>query len=144
MRYALYKEVAKRPRQKRKKRKLNRGGATAGKGADGSQDSSDEEGSSDEGDDDEQPETVEREEMPQEQPNIPDQAGNQNSLWRDDSRDVQMDTVPAAAGVPATDGGVRPERYVEHPQRSSQGTSKLTTFLRRTFFFLSQSPAIPI
>ncbi|KAG8220061.1 MCM2/3/5 family-domain-containing protein [Butyriboletus roseoflavus] len=115
MRYALYKEVAKRQRQKRKKRKLNHGGATAGKGEDGSQDSSDEE-SDDDGDDDQQPEIAERVKMPQQQPKggqLSDQPQSQNSLWQDDSQDVKMVTVPAAAADPARDGGLPPERYVK-------------------------------
>lgn len=117
MRYALYKEVAKRNRQKRKKRKLNHGGATAGKGEDGSQDSSDEDSDNDD-DDDEQPETAERMNVPQQQPNggqVPNQPESQNSLWQDDSQDVQMVAVPATAAEPARDGGLPPERYVKRP-----------------------------
>ncbi|KAH7927392.1 MCM-domain-containing protein [Leucogyrophana mollusca] len=107
MRFALYKEVAKR--QKRKKRKLNRGGATTGKGEDGSQESSDEDESGDEGDG---PEVPERMSMPP-QPNgalLPNNPATQDSLWNDASQDLQMDVVPPAAAGPAQDGGVRPER----------------------------------
>jgi len=120
MRYALYKEVAKRQRQKRKKRKLNHGGGTAGKGEDGSQDSSEEEDSDDNDDgDDEQPETTERANMPQKQPNNgqpPAQSESQNSLWQDDSQDVRMVTAPATAADPSARGGVPPERYVKQPR----------------------------
>ncbi|KAH7883866.1 MCM2/3/5 family-domain-containing protein [Phlebopus sp. FC_14] len=108
MRYALYKEVAKRQRQRRKKRKLNHGGATVGKGEDGSQDSSDGEDSDDE---DEQPDVAQRMEMPQ-QPNTSGAVNNQasqSSLWQDDSQDLEMDGGPPAAKS-AEDGGVRPER----------------------------------
>lgn len=117
MRYALYKEVAKRQRQKRKKRKLNHGAATTGKGEDGSQDSSDED-SDDDDDDDEQPEIAERVKMPQQQPNggqVSDQPRSQNSLWQDDSQDVNMVTVPATVAEPARDGGLGPGRYVKQP-----------------------------
>ena len=112
MRYALYKEVAKR--QKRKKPKLNRGGATTGRGEDGSQASSEED--SDDDGDDEQPEIPERENIPQQQPNAgrhPDKPGTQNSLWQDDSQDVNMDAVSIPAAEPARDGSTRPERYVK-------------------------------
>ncbi|KAF9243837.1 MCM2/3/5 family-domain-containing protein [Melanogaster broomeanus] len=108
MRYALYKEVAKR-RLKRKKRKLNRGGATTGRGEDGSQDSSDEE---DSGEDDEPPEVAERMDAHPQQPNggqPTNNQGSQDSLWQDDSQDLQMDEVPPAVG-PAQDGGVSPGR----------------------------------
>ncbi|KIJ68703.1 hypothetical protein HYDPIDRAFT_173365 [Hydnomerulius pinastri MD-312] len=110
MRYALYKEVAKRQRQKRKKRKLNHGGATTGRGEDGSQDSSEEEES---GDEDEQPEVAERMSIPPQPPNgvqPPNNQGSQDSLWHDDSQDLQMDMVPPPAAGPGGDGGVRPDR----------------------------------
>ncbi|KAF8845371.1 MCM-domain-containing protein [Paxillus ammoniavirescens] len=111
MRYALYKEVAKRQRQKRKKRKLNHGGVTTGKGEDGSQDSSDEQNS--DNDDDDEPKVAERMEIPPPKPTglqLPNDQGSQNSLWQDDSQDLQMDVAPLPAAGPAEDGGIRPER----------------------------------
>lgn len=147
MRYALYKEVAKRTRQKRKKRKLNHGGATAGKGEDGSQDSSDEDSDDDDDDDDdEQPETAKHMNVPQQQPNGrqgPNQSESQNSLWQDDSQDTKIATVPATAAEPARYGGVRPERYVKRPPLLK--TPQLTiTFFPVMLVFPLQTPVVPI
>lgn len=141
MRYALYKEVAKRRRQKRKKRKLNHGGATAGKGEDGSQDSSDED-SDEEDEDDEQPETPERVNLPQQQPKakggkLPEQPESQNSLWQDDSQDVRVVAVPAAAADPVRDG-VQPERYVKQPSSSRDTTADPTKLFFPFFHYRLQ------
>lgn len=128
MRYALYKEVAKRHRPKRKKRKLNHGGTTVGKGEDGSQDSSDEDiGDNDGDDDDERPEAAEHMDMPQQQLDggqVPNQPGSQNSLWEDDSQGAKTGTAPATTAEPVRDGGLRPERYAKRPPLLK--TSQLT------------------
>jgi DNA replication licensing factor MCM3 len=109
MRYALYKEVAKR--QKKKKRKLNRAGAAGDKDEDDSQDSSDED-ENDQGED-EQPEVPERMSMPPQAPANKQPASNQSSqdtLWNDSSQDLAMDTLPTATTGPSQEGGVPPER----------------------------------
>lgn len=120
MRYALYKEVAKR--QKKKKRKLNRVGAAGGMDEDDSQDSSDEEENGQgEG---EQPEVPERMSMPPQVPANKQPAINQSSqdtLWNDSSQDLAMDTLPAAATGSSQEGGVPPERLASlfrHPPTS--------------------------
>ncbi|KAG2756527.1 MCM-domain-containing protein [Suillus brevipes Sb2] len=108
MRYALYKEVAKR--QKKKKRKLNRAGA-AGHDDDDSQDSSDED-ENDQGED-EQAEVPERMSLPPQAPANKQLANNQSSqdtLWNDSSQDLPMDTFPTAATGPSQEGGVPQER----------------------------------
>lgn len=108
MRYALYKEVAKR--QKKKKRKLNRAGA-AGHDDDDSQDSSDED-ENDQGED-EQAEVPERMSMPPQAPASKQPANNQSSqdtIWNDSSQDLPMDTFPTAVTGPSQQGGVPPER----------------------------------
>jgi DNA replication licensing factor MCM3 len=106
MRFALFKEVPKR--QRRKKRKLNSGAATGGN-EDGSEDDTDADGSEDE------QEVPERMSIPPPQPAkskpFSDASQNEN-IWGDDSQDVQMDVeVPAPAG-PGAEGKVVPERYV--------------------------------
>ncbi|KAG1757266.1 MCM2/3/5 family-domain-containing protein [Suillus lakei] len=113
MRYALYKEVAKR--QKKKKRKLNRAGATGGNDEDDSQNSSDED-ENDQGED-EQPEVPERMSMPPQAQTNKQPANDQSSqdtLWNDSNQDLLMDTLPTAATTTATGqsqvGGVHPER----------------------------------
>jgi DNA replication licensing factor MCM3 len=111
MRYALYKEVAKRQRQKRKKRKLNRGGATIGKDGE-SQDSSDED-DEDDGGEDEQPEAPERMSMPPEGPTNIQPVNNhssQDTLWNDSSQDLPMNSVPPADVRPSQEGGVHRDR----------------------------------
>ncbi|KAJ8596788.1 ATP dependent DNA helicase [Rhizopogon salebrosus TDB-379] len=111
MRYALYKEVAKRQRQKRKKRKLNRGGATIGKDGE-SQDSSDED-DEDDGGEDEQPEAPERMSMPPEGPTNIQPVNNhssQDTLWNDSSQDLPMNSVPPADVGPSQEGGVHRDR----------------------------------
>ena len=111
MRYALYKEVAKRQRQKKKKRKLNRGGATLGND-DGSQDSSDDDGDEDDGED-EQPEAPERMSMPpQSQANAQPVNNNlsQDTLWNDGSQDLPMDAVPMANAESPQESGVNRDR----------------------------------
>lgn len=115
MRYALYKEVAKRRRQKRKKRKL----PGAKHGGNGSQDSSDEDSSDEDGEEDPTPPQTKRMEMPAPPPPAPApnqaQASQGSSLWQDDSQDLQMPdvtpTVPetsASGSVPVN--GVQPDR----------------------------------
>lgn len=37
---------------------------------------------------------------------------SQDTIWGDDSQDVQMDVVQPPAAGSADDGGIRPERYV--------------------------------
>jgi DNA replication licensing factor MCM3 len=111
MRYALYKEVAKRQRQKRKKRKLNRG-ATLGKDGDGSQDSSDDDDEDDDAED-EQPEATERMSMPPQGPTNVQPAnlhGSQDTLWNDGSQDLPMDTIPPANVGSSQEGGVHRDR----------------------------------
>jgi DNA replication licensing factor MCM3 len=112
MRFALFKEVPRR--QRRKKRKLNDGGAARkGEDADGSDDDSN--GSGDELDT-----PVERMSMPP----AADGAAQtrsprrnqvaQDPVWGDESQDVQMEVEqppPAVAG-PSDDGKIRPERFV--------------------------------
>jgi DNA replication licensing factor MCM3 len=117
MRYALYKEVAKR--QKKKKRKLNRAGAAGDKDEDDSQDSSDED-ENDQGED-EQPEVPERMSMPPQAPANRQPANNQSSqdtLWNDSSQDLAMDTLPTAITGPSQEGGVPPERLASQSHRS--------------------------
>ncbi|KAG2368780.1 ATP dependent DNA helicase [Suillus spraguei] len=109
MRYALYKEVAKR--QKKKKRKLHRTGTAGEKDEDDSQDSSDED-ENDQGED-EQPEVPERMSMPPQAPANKQSTNNQSSqdtLWNDSSQHLQMDTLPAAPTGSLQEGVVPPER----------------------------------
>ncbi|RDB28380.1 DNA replication licensing factor mcm3 [Hypsizygus marmoreus] len=105
MRFALFKEVPKR--QRRKKRKLNNGGA-ARKGED--RDRSDEEtdGSGDETD-----APVERMSAPPapQARSLPPNEPLRDPIWGDESQDVQMDvSQPPAAAGPTDDGTIRPER----------------------------------
>lgn len=112
MRFALFKEVPRR--QRRKKRKLNDGGAARkGEDAEGSNDDSD--GSGDELD------------TPVERMSIPPQAGAtpqaksprrnqvaQDPIWGDESQDVLMEVEqpPLAAAGPSDNGRIRPDRFV--------------------------------
>ncbi|KAG6866886.1 hypothetical protein C0991_008823 [Blastosporella zonata] len=104
MRFALFKEVPKR--QRRKKRKLNDGGA-ARKGED--RDGFDE-GSDDSDEDMDTP--VDRMTIPP--PNARSPPHNpppvQDPVWGDESQDVQMDTSQASAAPAPTDGKIRPAR----------------------------------
>ncbi|KAG6868555.1 hypothetical protein C0993_001251 [Termitomyces sp. T159_Od127] len=106
MRFALFKEVPKR--QRRKKRKLNDGGAARkGEDREGSEDASDES-------DDEIDVPVERMTIPP--PHGPSPTHTQparDPVWGDDSQVSQMDTsqpeISALSG-PGSDGNIRPER----------------------------------
>lgn len=120
MRYALYKEVTKRRRHKRKKRKLP--GARQG-GEDGSQGSSDD--GSDEEDEDGQQDDAEprpeRMEMPT-QPAAPlnraTAVSQGSSIWQDDSQDLQMSDAaapPAKSTGIIQNNGVPPHRCVSDP-----------------------------
>ncbi|KAJ8083686.1 MCM DNA helicase complex subunit [Marasmius tenuissimus] len=100
MRYALFKEVPKR--QRRKKRKLNTGGARPN--ADG-EDSDD--GSDDESDEEEEsaPTRMPDTNAPRRQPSaVPEE---RDPVWGDATQDVDMQ--PPTAGV-TEDGAIRPER----------------------------------
>jgi DNA replication licensing factor MCM3 len=96
MKFALFKEVPKRKR--RKKRKLNTGGAVGGKGEDGSGEESDGEETSDEH------EIPERMSLPPASPArvkaVQDKQPSQDPIWGDESQDLQMDVDdhPAEAG----------------------------------------------
>ncbi|KAG6817636.1 hypothetical protein H0H87_006264 [Tephrocybe sp. NHM501043] len=103
MRFALFKEVPKR--QRRKKRKLNDGGV-ARKGEDRE---ASEEGSDDSDDDMDTP--VERMSIPPlNAPSPPRNQTIQDPVWGDESQDVQMDTSQASAVPAPADGKIRPER----------------------------------
>lgn len=106
MRFALFKEVPKR--QRRKKRKLN-DGAAARKGEDreGSEDTSEES-------DDEMDVPAERMSIPPPPPSTHNQLA-QDPVWGDESQVVQMDTSQpetSALSGPGSDGKIRPERFV--------------------------------
>jgi DNA replication licensing factor MCM3 len=109
MRFALFREVPRR--QRRKKRKLNDGGAVhKGVDAEGSNDDSDESG-------DELDTPVERMSMPpavgQAQSPRRNQAV-QDPIWGDESQDNRMEVEqpPLAMAGPSQDGKIRPERFV--------------------------------
>lgn len=107
MRFALFKEVPKR--QRRKKRKLNDGGATRkGEDRDGSDEETD-------GSDEEMDTPVERMTAPAvaKSKSPPRNPPPQDPVWGDESQDVQMDATqaPVATGL-ALDGKIRPERCV--------------------------------
>ena len=106
MRFALFREVPKR--QRRKKRKLNSGAAVR-KGSDGS------DGEEDESDDsDDEPATAERMTTPvatTAAPVVPPE----DPMLGDESQDVAMtvDDQPATAlSGPTDNSNVRPDRYV--------------------------------
>lgn len=99
MRFALYKEVLKR--QRRKKRKLNTGDDQ------GSDESEETDGEEDE-DEDQVPQRMSI--PPVKDKDVPQPS--QDPIWGDDSQDMQMDLdQPQVAGA-SDNGGVRPERYV--------------------------------
>lgn len=102
LRFALFKEVPKR--QRRKKRKLNDGNAVRkGEGS-----GSDESESGESGDEADQPN--ERMSMPPQAPRNPE---TQDPIWGEDSQDVQMSDAPLQAPPPAAgsnDGRILPER----------------------------------
>ncbi|KAJ7655238.1 ATP dependent DNA helicase [Mycena polygramma] len=110
MRFALFKEVPKRER--RKKRKLNTGGASR------------EEGDSEGEDSDEEPATPARMSMPPQgkkgsptpepgpAPVPPPAAATQDPIWGDESQDVTMDVdEPPAAARATEEGKIRPQRF---------------------------------
>ncbi|KAJ6574636.1 ATP dependent DNA helicase [Mycena capillaripes] len=112
MRFALFKEVPKRER--RKKRKLNTGGASR------------EDGDSEGEESDEEATTPTRMSMPPQAgkdkgtptpepdpaPVAPRAAGTQDPIWGDESQDATMDVdePPPAAGGATEDGKIRPQR----------------------------------
>jgi DNA replication licensing factor MCM3 len=98
LRYALYKEVFKR--QKRKKRKLNAGGARE------VDDTDDEEAGSEE-----EEEPPKRMSMPPPKPADKEVADGprKDPIWGEDSQDAGMQLDPAPP-APTDDGGIRPER----------------------------------
>ncbi|KAJ7225940.1 MCM2/3/5 family-domain-containing protein [Mycena pura] len=134
MRFALFKEVPRRER--RKKRKLNTGGARReGEGADSEGEGEDS--------DDEEPQTPARMSMPPQakgkgtptpepEPSAgaraPPATEMQDPIWGDESQDVGMDidVPPAAAGGVAEDGNIS-------PQRLQQFRTRLSGFMATTF-----------
>lgn len=105
MRFALYKEVLKR--QRKKKRKLN-SGAARGAGA-GDDEGTDDETEGEE-EDEEDVEVPERMSVPPAK-NVP--KASQDPIWGDDSQDVQMDLdQPAPPAGRTGDGGLNPQRCV--------------------------------
>jgi DNA replication licensing factor MCM3 len=114
MRFALFKEVPKR--QRRKKRKLNSGGAARGNGEDGEQGSDDEETDGEETEDER--DAVQRMSMPpditattQARPELVANQETQDPIWGDDSQDVQMVMEqPPLDTEPTDDSKIRPER----------------------------------
>lgn len=106
MRFALFKEVPRR--QRRKKRKLNDGGAARkGEDADGSGDDS-----SGSGNELETP--VERMSMPPAADARSPRRTVQDPIWGDESQDVRMEVEqpPLAVAGPSDDGKIRPDRFV--------------------------------
>ena len=104
MRFALFREVPKR--QRRKKRKLNSGAAVR-KGSEGSDDEADEY----ESDQEQVPTPAERMSTPGRTTTAPAAQPPRDPIWGDDSQDVSMaDNEPLAAAGPSTDGTVHPER----------------------------------
>ena len=103
LRFALYKEVLKR--QRRKKRKLNAGGTSGARAGE----ESDEE-SEDEDEEEEQPparmQTPQEQAQAQAQAKVIDQESQADGGWGD----IEMDNVQAAPAGPTADGGIRPER----------------------------------
>ncbi|KAF4623005.1 hypothetical protein D9613_001700 [Agrocybe pediades] len=110
MRFALFREVPKR--QRRKKRKLNNGAAVV-KGHDGSS-----EGETDESEDEAEPASAERMSSPvvdRSRSSVPPAAQPPvDPIWGDESQDVTMaeepPAVPTASFTPSADGRVSPER----------------------------------
>jgi DNA replication licensing factor MCM3 len=132
MRFALFKEVLKR--QRRKKRKLNSGAAAGAKSKDGDEtdDESDEE-SSDEQD------SPQRMSMPPQEQRTNEKAkalsdGNatQDTAGGDESQDVQMAVDGSAPAGQSSNGNIRPERLVYS-----------VCFLACLFFLVLQNEALP-
>ncbi|PPQ92662.1 hypothetical protein CVT25_013969 [Psilocybe cyanescens] len=110
MRFALFREVPKR--QRRKKRKLNNGAAALKGSVDGSDD-----GETDESEDEQETASAERMTTPtatQSRSTAPPAAQPPDDpIWGDDSQDVPMaedHSIPSTASLPTADGTVRPER----------------------------------
>lgn len=105
MRFALFREVPKR--QRRKKRKLNNGAAVR-KGSDGSDD-----GDSDDSDD--EPAPAERMTSPIATTSRSTAAPvppPEDPIWGDESQDVIMNVDDQPATGPAHDSNVQPDRFV--------------------------------
>jgi DNA replication licensing factor MCM3 len=108
MRFALFREVPKR--QRRKKRKLNNGAAVR-KGSDGSDDDSE----SDDSDDEPAPAPAERMTSPPVVTTVAPVPLPKDPTWTDESQDVTMtvDEQPATASSGFTNNSnVRPDRFV--------------------------------
>ncbi|KAK0245875.1 ATP dependent DNA helicase [Armillaria nabsnona] len=112
MRFALFKEVPKR--QRRKKRKLNNGAAVR-KGVDDGEGSDEESGGEETGDDEPAPERMN---MPPASPKTPGTTAVQDPVWGDESQDVTM--VASSSGSAAASGKMNPERYTLFRTRVSK------------------------
>ncbi|KAK0506047.1 MCM2/3/5 family-domain-containing protein [Armillaria luteobubalina] len=112
MRFALFKEVPKR--QRRKKRKLNNGAAVR-KGVDDGE-GSDEESDGEETADDEP--APERMSMPPASPKTTGTTAVQDPVWGDESQGVTM--VASSSGSAAASGRMNPERYTLFRTRVSK------------------------
>ena len=105
MRFALYKEVLKR--QRRKKRKLNGAASTR----------DEEEGSDEETGDEEDEEDVEEPERmqapaPPKAKNLPEHS--QDPIWGEESQDVQMDVQQPPPAELTDENGIKRERQVSY------------------------------
>jgi DNA replication licensing factor MCM3 len=110
MRFALFKEVLKR--QRRKKRKLNSGAAAGANSKDGDKtdDESDEE-SSDEQDGSQRMSMPPQEQRTNEKAKaFSDGNASQDTVWRDESQDVQMAVDDSAPADQSSNGNIRTER----------------------------------
>lgn len=112
MRFALFREVPKR--QRRKKRKLNNGAAVVKGSNDGSDD-----GETDESEDELEPASAERMTTPtasRSRSTAPPAAQPPvDPIWGDESQDVEMaedQAIPVSTALPTNDGQIRPERYI--------------------------------
>lgn len=112
MRFALFKEVPKR--QRRKKRKLNNGAAVR-KGVDDGEGSDEESGGEETGDDEPAPERMS---MPPASPKTTGTTATQDPVWGDESQDVTM--VASSSGSAAASGRMNPERYTLFRTRVSK------------------------
>ncbi len=106
MRFALFKEVPKR--QRRKKRKATNGIAVR-KGEEDAEGSSEEESDDDE---------TEEQRMSTPAP-APQTNQTRDPIWGEDTQDIEMDVEPQAAAAPAApvgptaDGKIRQDRFVK-------------------------------
>ncbi|KAK0233269.1 MCM2/3/5 family-domain-containing protein [Armillaria fumosa] len=112
MRFALFKEVPKR--QRRKKRKLNNGAAVR-KGVDDGEGSDEESDGEETGDDEPAPERMS---MPPASPQTTGTTAVQDPVWGDESQDVTM--VASSSGSAAAGGRMNPERYALFRTRVSK------------------------